>query len=199
MNNLKKNIIFYLLFFLNNFFAYGQNEIPIFPYDSATNRITYSEVVYVDSSASKLELYSRSREWFAKTYNSSNDVIQMEDKESGKVIGKALMGVSHKALGRFYDAGYINYTISIQSKEGRYKYEITDFHHTGQLFSNGNRVPDYGPCENMINTKDKTAGVSNQKMYSYLLSQLDAKMKELIESLKNHMTSNKSNSKKDDW
>jgi hypothetical protein len=86
----------------------GQKETPKLPVDSSTNKITYSEVVYVDSLADKQELFSRTREWFAKTYNSSNNVIQMEDKENGKIVGKALIQVYHKVLGANYPSGYIN-------------------------------------------------------------------------------------------
>lgn len=79
--------------------ANAQKETPNLPIDSVTKMITYTEVVNVDTSLSKLELYSRAKEWFAKAYNSSQNVIQIEDKESGKIVGKALSQVYHKALG----------------------------------------------------------------------------------------------------
>jgi hypothetical protein len=142
--------------------TFGQKkETPILPIDSATSKITYSEVVFVDSLTNKNELFLRAREWFAKTYKSSMNVIQMEDKENGKIVGKASMQVYHKLGGSNYPSGYINYTIFVYIKDGRYKYEITDFHHTGQYVSEGT-ISDYGVCEKMINTNDRTMGVSNQ-------------------------------------
>lgn len=179
--------------------ANAQKETPNLPIDTVTKMITYTEVVNVDTSLTKLELYSRAREWFAKAYNSSQNVIQMDDKESGKIVGKALTQVYHKALGSNYPSGYINYTISIYLKDGRYKYEITNFHHTGQLVSGGNRIEDFGPCEEMINTKKKTWGMSYQKTFNYYLLQLDTKTKSLIEDLKISMASKALNSKKNDW
>jgi hypothetical protein len=179
--------------------VFGQKDTPILPIDSLTGKITYSEVVYVDSLANKQELFSRVREWFAKAYQSSTNVIQMEDKERGKIIGKALMQVYHKALGSNYPSGYINYTISIYVKDGRYKYEVTDFHHTGQLVSGGNRIPDYGICEKMINTTDKTMGISYQKTYNYYLYQMDNNIKDLISDLKSAMMTKTTNTKNDDW
>ena len=179
--------------------VFGQKETPKLPIDSSTSKITYSEVVHVDSLANKQELFSRAREWFAKAYKSSTNVIQMEDKESGKIVGKALMQVYHKALGTEYQSGYINYTISIYIKDGRYKYEVTDFHHTGQLVSGGNRIPDCGACEKMINTTDKSMGVSYQKIYNYYLAQMDNNIKDLISGLKAAMSTKTTNTKKDDW
>jgi hypothetical protein len=179
--------------------VFGQKETPNLPIDISTNKITYSEVIFVDSLANRQELFSRAREWFARTYKSSTNVIQMEDKESGKIVGKALMQVFHKALGHNYESGYINYTILIYTKDGKYKYEITDFYHTGQLVSGANSIPDFGICEKMINTTDKSMGVSYQKTYNYYLYQMDNNIKDLIADLKAAMTTNATNKNKDEW
>lgn len=184
--------------FLLIIYANAQKETPNLPIDTVTKMIFYSEVVNVDTSLGKLELYSRAREWFAKAYNSSQNVIQMDDKESGKIVGKALTQVYHKALGSNYPSGYINYTISIYLKDRRYKYEISNFYHTGQLVSGG-RIEDYGPCEEMINTKKKTWGMSYQKTFNYYLLQLDVRVRLLIEDLKKSMAGKAPNSKKNDW
>lgn len=171
----------------------GTDVITSLPIDSSTNKITYSEVVRADSLKSS-ELYSMGREWFAKTYKSSTNVMQMEDKENGKLIGKALMLVYHKAMGINYESGYINYTISLYVKDGRYKYEITDFYHTAQL----SQAEDFGPCESMINTTKKSMGISYQKMFNYYLKQMNENTLSLIADLKKHM-STKVIGKKSEW
>jgi hypothetical protein len=178
--------------------TFAQKETPSLPIDPDTRMITYTEVINVDSSVSKLELYSRAREWFAKAYNSSQNVIQMDDKESGKIVGKALTRVYHKALGSNYPSGYINYTISLYLKDGKYKYEITNFYHTGQPVSAG-RIEDMGPCEEMINTRKKTMGISYQKTFNYYLYQLDVNTKSLVLGLKESMNRASNGKKKDDW
>jgi len=186
--------IVFLILFIGISITYGQKETPNLPIDSQTNKISYSEVVNVDSLSKKQELYSRAREWFARAFKSSTNVIQMEDKENGKIVGKALMQVYHKALGSNYPSGCINYTVSIYLKDGRYKYQFSDFYHSGS----GN-VPDYGPCEQMISTTRKTMGMSYQKTFNYYLYQMDNDIKDLILSLKLAMKINSSNSKKSDW
>lgn len=168
--------------------TFAQKETPNLPVDSTTNKITYSEVVTVDSSNNKQELYSRAREWFAKVYNSAQNVIQMDDKESGKIVGKALMTVYFKWLGASREGGYINYTLSVQLKNGRYKYEITDFYHTG-----GVDYPDYGSCESMMKSKHQ------KKVFNGFLIQLDNNIKALVLNLKESMAIQTTAGKKDNW
>jgi len=194
---MKKNKQCYLLsalIFLLISTAFGQKETSKLPIDSLTGKIVYSEVMHVDSSATRQELFSKAREWFAKAYKSSKNVIQMEDKESGKIVGKALMQVYYKNR----QDGYINYTISIQVKDGRYKYEVTDFYHTGQDVSGGS-IPDFGLCEKMINTTDKYFGISMQKNYTSCLYQMDNNIKALISDLKFEMATKPQNTDKDKW
>lgn len=95
------------------------------PIDSASNLISYQEVVSVEG-ASKDELYIRATEWFAKTFKSAQDVIQMDDKSAGKVIGKGSAKNYYTVLMSPVEY-YLNYTISITTKEGRYRYEISPF------------------------------------------------------------------------
>lgn len=174
--------------------VFAQKETPKMPIDPATGKINYSEVVKVDSSTSKQELYSRGREWFAKAYNSSNNVLQMDDKDNGKLVGKALIKVYHKFLGE-HPSGYINYTIALYLKDGRYKYEITNFHHTGQIVSAKSTIPDYGPCEGMINTQK----AMYQGVFNYYLVQTDKDITALIADLKAFMAKPSQGTVKSDW
>src|SRR5690606_9337869 len=93
----KSNIYFFCVLTLLSFSVVfeqekGNKEKPNLPIDNSTNKVLYSEVVLVeDSAANQQNLFSRAREWFAKAYKSSNNVVQMEDKESGKIVGRAVM------------------------------------------------------------------------------------------------------------
>lgn len=159
-----------LLLFIS-FNTFAQNST--LPIDGATHLITYTEIV--KASGNKDELYSRSKEWFAKTYNSAQRVIQMDDKESGKIVGKAMMQVYDNG-----DCGYINYTISISVKDGKYKYEINNFYHTGEDRYPYLPIPDYGLCENMMHPEKKRF----QKTFNNILNQMDTNIKELIKGIK---------------
>lgn len=161
------------------------------PIDGENNKITYSEVVRLGDSIASNELYSRGREWFAKTYNSSQSVLQMEDEVNGKLIGKALFPVYHKALGRTFDSGDINYTISLYFKNGRYKYEITDFIHTSNYESGSYKKT----CDEMRYETRKVP----KRVYDYYFVQLDKNMKNLIDDLKVSMDKSTYVKPNDDW
>lgn len=76
----------------------------------------YSKVIEVPNKTSK-ELYSSAREWFAKTFVSANDVLQMDDLQSGKLIGK----------GNFLLKDWIvDFNFEVIVKEGRYKYDLSN-------------------------------------------------------------------------
>lgn len=74
-------------------------------------------------------LYSKSKQWLTVYYKSSKDVIQLDDKENGIIIGKG--NFVYHALGMTYASyeGWVNYTFKIQVKDGRLKFEIYDFIH----------------------------------------------------------------------
>jgi hypothetical protein len=174
-----KNLIGYVIAFLmfNSLLAQKVNyEKPNLPIDMETNTITYTEVVVLDTTLKKDELYSRAREWFAKTYKSANSVIQMDDKEEGKIVGRASIPVNFKGG----SAGSISYSISVYIKNGKYKYEFTNFQHQGD----GNKIPDFGSCTEMLNTTDKVLGISYQKSYNNYLNQMHTEIIETISSLK---------------
>jgi len=87
----------------------------------------FTEVVQVDSTTKKTVLYSNSLNWFAKTFKSANNVIQMKDAETGKVIGKGILSAAPKSMGVKGD-GSTWATITITSKDGKYKYEFTEIY-----------------------------------------------------------------------
>jgi len=141
-----------------------------FPTDSLTGKIKFTEVIYVDS-ATRSTLYTKAREWFVKSFQSSKSVLELEDKEAGKLIGKGNISViteesvneneyvkmkglipkklrDQKTKG---EAGTVSFTIAIYIKEGRFKYEVTGLYHKGNSVTvNGYTatVPDGGDLSN---------------------------------------------------
>jgi hypothetical protein len=168
------HLLIFVIFLGNS--CWGQKEAPLLPIDSVTGKITYMEIVGVDSSLKTNELFNNAREWFAKTYISSNEVIQLEDKEQGVIIGKGIIPVYYKYMGNNTQDGYMNYTISVYLKDGRYKYELTDFSHEPHLIGGNN----YGSAEEMLNTNK----VGYQKILNNMLNQMNIKVNEVIKSLK---------------
>ncbi len=115
---------------------------------------TYSAVENVDS-LSKDKLFSLAASWFATYYKSAQNVIQLSDKEDGKIIGKAVYPYRLAVMGN--KQSYVNYTITVMVKDGKYKIEMADFNHEGGAYGKGysggllsNEKPD---CGNLFITK----------------------------------------------
>jgi hypothetical protein len=120
-----KKLLLMLTVFLNGEFFYAQIS------DTA---MTFTKVVFVDSTLKSPELYERAREWFALTYRSSKEVLQVEDKDNFKLIGKgAFKYISDIYYGSEGTKGWVYYTITVQVKDGKYKYELSNFIHEGNV------------------------------------------------------------------
>lgn len=178
------------LIFQDNIELIESPKVPVnLTIDEKTNKITYTGIVELPSEIDKDQLYSRGVAWFATTYNSAQNVLQMQDKENGKLIGRALFDVYHKGIGMTFESGHINYTISLFFKDNRYKYEITDFMHTSNIESGMIKTS----CDEMRFSTKKLY----TKVYNYYFEQLDNNMKSLIIDLKQFM--NKQSESDDDW
>jgi hypothetical protein len=139
------------------------------PYDSAKGRVIYTEVVQVSGAPTKDVIYTGIRAWFAQKYNSATHVLKMDDKENGTLICKAIDKVTPQlSLGGTVNFS-VSYTLSIMIKDGRYKYEITEF-----------QVDDKNRIEEYLNPVNKRAA----KLLNQIVEQTDNDMRALIASLK---------------
>ncbi|GAB3727570.1 hypothetical protein GCM10027594_09580 [Hymenobacter agri] len=151
---------------------------PVLPLDPATKLVTYEAVVEVPG-ASKDQLYDRALEWMAKTYQSANDVVQIKDKEQGKLLAKGgILYVYNKQ-----PAGYVIHTQTIYVKDGRYKYVMTGFKHQYiSVLLPGGRDGSMGPLEQTEPPK----GFKKKAWYD-MLAGTDAKVKAMIADLQQAM------------
>ncbi|MDO7851601.1 DUF4468 domain-containing protein [Hymenobacter convexus] len=148
------------------------------PYDAETHLITYQGVVEVPG-VGKDQLYVRAHEWVAKAYRSANAVIQMQDKEAGRLVAKGAMQITLPVLGAAADAGYIRHTLTLYVKDGRYKYVLSNLEHTDVRL----RATSVGPLEK----EDLPFGMS-KKQWDHLRRDADKGAKELISELQAAMT-----------
>jgi len=106
-----------------------QEAAPI-PKDPTTGRYSLQGVVQAEG-ATSAELFARARAWVAQTYRSAQDVVQLEDASTGRLVAK----------GNFEIRGGLGMTVTIwhlltiETKDGRYRYTLTDFE--SELVGNG--------------------------------------------------------------
>jgi len=110
-----KNLLLAFIFCLPIFASAQRPTI-----DSITKKVTYSDVVSIVSS-NKDQLYNNAKIWFINNFKSANDVIQLDDKQAGHIIGKGLTQLPDSRLW---------FTVDLQLKDGRYKYTLTNFYVT---------------------------------------------------------------------
>lgn len=128
-----------LLFLIIPSVTFGQNTTDsIFPLKEGV--VNYTEVVKIDSTT-KNELYINAKKWIANNYKSANDVIQLDDKEAGEIIAKGYFEMKFVKSGLMMEYVYIKiyHTIKITMKDGKYKYEVTDF----KSKSSDGLIPEY--------------------------------------------------------
>ena len=87
-----------------------------------TNKVTYSEIVKVDST-NRFDLYKKASKWVAQN---KFEVIE-EDALSGKILAKTSFIVYSEKGVLAKPNGDFTYDISIDTKEGKYRYTFTNF------------------------------------------------------------------------
>ncbi len=101
-----------------------QIELPAFP--MIEGKVVYTGVV--EAKGTSAELYAKSLAWFKSHYKNPSNVIQSQDPDAGIIIGKhrfPTFAVDPKT-GQEIRGPLTLYTIKIMSKDGRFKYDITE-------------------------------------------------------------------------
>lgn len=187
-----KILIFFLLLISS---VKAQDSIPL-----KDGKLHFEEVVEVLNS-SKENLYSKGKIWFVDNFRSADDVLQMDDKEAGVLIGKGyrdiyvdtkIMGSIQKYKTRAF------YTIKIQIKEGKYKLDIYDIYYysyptsgvsVGTSYIAGQPATMYYPETLFLNTENTQKKRFDVLMNSYKKETLGL-IKSLSLSVKDAMTKN---------
>ena len=163
---------------------------------SDDERIYFQDIVSIDSTSQKV-LFLNTYEWFVNNFNSANEVIQLKDEESGKIIGKGLS----KSLFRARIGGLLNgdlyYTIKVSVKDGKYRFMFTDIDF--KLDPIGDVIFQKTNIETVILDeylyKDNGKVRPTNKQYKELVIN---QFTTLSANFKKHMIS-KSKSKEEDW
>jgi len=151
---------------------YLYNGIKKKPYEYEVKQ--YSDIVVVDSTITKNELYSTFMDWIAKNYVSAQNVIQYQDKEEGKIVAKGLFKVYLNGLYGPEEAGYIYHTISLYVKNGKYKYTIDNIYYEGNT--------KYGGSADINNSKP--AGGMMKQQWVKIREQANSELEKTILSFK---------------
>ena len=158
--------------------------------------ISYNGVVQVDSTTAD-ELYLRSKQLFVDVFKSANDVIQMDDKESKIIIGKGFSDMHITVLATSTPI-QMWYTLKIQSRDGRYKYDIYDikFKSYESQYSQNTTTS----AETVFDRESyyRKNGQSRDVYVKYK-DAMTSSIRSLITTIKNSMNKGVNDKKSDDW
>lgn len=196
------------VFTLVSIVSYGQKQKEITAatvkelYDSipkVDGKYEYTEVIQLDTIYKKDILYKNSKLFFADAFKSAKDVLQYDDREEGKVIGKgnlSIEGAQSLFLSYFTEKWTVNFSLEIFSKEGKYRYRIYDFNISSRsVTSGGNSRDNISTFDLNIDQayKETEKGITkkmNRKMFAELIDRIKSTIAEIkIYMLKKESTS----------
>lgn len=150
----------------------AQTELPV----NTSGQVLFEEIVPSDSTSAQ-QLYGYALAWFAHTFKSPKDVIEVKDQPSALIVGK---GNTQMTWGGMSGTGYLSFTVEIAAKDNRYKYSFSDLKFQDKSFR-------YPPIDinRLVGVKNKTAEKTRQNVLK--------EMNTLISGLKDAMN------KKQDW
>ena len=159
-------------------------EIPDFQVDDRTKKVIYQGVM--QQQGSKDVLYEKALSWATKYYKYPRDVLREKEKDKGRLKAKARFYIFYTdpKKGTRTRAHTIEYTLVVEFKEGRYRYEVTDINY---------KATSYQGIEQWID--------ANTRQYSYTtasyLVQVDEEIRKVINLLKTAMA--KTEKVTEDW
>lgn len=137
----------------------------------------YSEVVTVDSTSAGV-LHSRAKVFVTKAFKDPKYATQLTDDDVGKtVIVKGRMDVAPHGLPTHESA--VTFTLTIASKESRYKYDVEDLLYNYQAGTATKRMQTYLAAES-------AKGIT-KKQWEKVKGQAKEIIAALIKDLQKHM------------
>lgn len=157
---------------------------PFFPIDETSKLVTYTDVIQVPGVATD-SLYNVAMAWMKIFYVSPSQAIKSQNKEEGIIEIKHQFQITKTEKGQELKAGQINYYLTLQFRDGRFKYTITKVNLQG---------PSYFGIETWINDAKYA---EDETVINYLI-QIDEFMQKLITSLETEVKP-AAPKKEEDW
>ena len=161
---------------------------PNMPVDEETKLITYDGVGKVDGVAAG-DLYDRAMDWAKGYYKNPTEKLRRQEREKGELEIFArfpIYAYDKKGEKTTSQAGLIQYTMTLQFKDGRYKYTITDLNM---------KASSHQPIDSWLLEKDKDPNADN---HVYQLNDIHNELTGLIKDMIGNIAA-KPGSGGDDW
>ncbi|MCX6247078.1 MAG: DUF4468 domain-containing protein [Bacteroidetes bacterium] len=183
MITMSRNFTIFLFFLSSVVYPQVSQPVPNMPLDPDTKLIKYRDVITQEGP--KDVLYDRGAEWIRSYYLNPGSITKVQDRVNGKIEGTGRIRLYFTDSGNIRsDAGVVYYDISLEFKDSKYRYTLTNF-----SLKSASRIP----LEKWMNKNDPAY---NPQMENYLY-QVDTTMQNLVIKLKQGMKPKVI--KKDEW
>lgn len=163
-------------------------EYPPMPVDKDSKLITYEGVGKVDGTSAG-ELYDRAFEWVKGYYKNPMEKLRRQERENGEMEVFArfpIYAYDKKGARTTSQAGLMQYTMTLQFKDGRYKYTITNLN----VKATSNQ-----PIDGWLTDKENDPNADN---HVYQLIDIDNELNALIKDMTEKIAA-KASKDGDDW
>lgn len=111
-----------ILFIVLSLFSFTLNA-------QESEKLSFVEIVPVEGVSSD-ELYNRAEIWIATAFRNPDKVTKYRNAENHQIILMPRLNFQYsKTVGKAAASGTIEYTMKINTRDGRYRVEVTDCYH----------------------------------------------------------------------
>lgn len=179
-------LILFIFFSSNNANAQLHDKFPF----NEKGEIVYSEVVNIKG-ADKTDLYRKATIFFADDMLSTGNIVQLDDKENGIIIGKGFLTIPIQNKKMSIPVN-LHFTIKVEARDDRYRYEVYSLRYETKATS--------FTAEELF-AKEKSAEYKKAKknardIADQYLDRTVTVVDNIVSTLKEYMSSN---SNKKDW
>jgi hypothetical protein len=153
----------------------------------------FQEVVTVDNSITKDQLYKKAKAYFVDVFTGAKDAFQYDDVQEGKIVGKGQLTVSdYKSF--FPSVAVlkwdVNYNTEIICKDGKYRVRIYDITvaKESHVSENNSRTVSYTIAD-LYARMEKQRG-AYKTLYPKVFNKMVANFQERMGTLKEYMDKN---------
>ena len=117
-----------------------------------------------DIDLTKNEIYDISLEWMARTFFDNKEVIELKDKDNGKIIGKGITMFSGK-IGWFSANIPCRFTLMVETKDNKYR---TTYNNLVGLYGENQSRPEPLEQKEYVDAVMAKLALIDDDLYGYL-------------------------------
>lgn len=179
-----------ILFPLLSFSQTSNDNNPFdLPIDSTNGKVSFAKII--ETGKTKSEIYTNIKSWIIENYDSPNQVIKIDDKESGIILLKSFFQNAEVVDGDnktyTFKTNYY-YSLKIIVRDSKYKIAISDIEQQGvSKYTSSGYSGDKSPVENaLLINKESESYIKYHEARQKLASLLKNHFNNMISSIEEH-------------